>query len=161
MDVQPSPTQASPADTQQVVAPTPVVAPAASQPGAASVSEKSYVKTVVLSSSFGVLGVDRFYLGKTGTGVVKLLTVGGLGIWYLVDLILAVFGKVQAKDSTAPLDDTEKYKPFFVKLFWIMIVVEVVAFFFAIVVSVYGGVQQQARDAQSHVNSSYTQPFIS
>ncbi|MEK6820393.1 MAG: TM2 domain-containing protein [Nanoarchaeota archaeon] len=40
----------------------------------------------------GWFGVDRFYIGYIGSGIVKLLTFGGLGIWWLIDLILIVAG---------------------------------------------------------------------
>ena len=51
---------------------------------------KSYLTTWALSLFLGFLGVDRFYLGKVGTGIVKLITIGGFGIWYLIDLILVI-----------------------------------------------------------------------
>ena len=43
---------------------------------------------VVISWSIGYLGADRFYKGETGLGVVKLLTLGGLGVWWLIDAII-------------------------------------------------------------------------
>ena len=51
-------------------------------------SEKSFVATLILCFLLGGLGVHRFYVGKAGTGILMLLTLGGLGIWQLVDLIV-------------------------------------------------------------------------
>jgi TM2 domain-containing membrane protein YozV len=44
--------------------------------------------TLVMSILFGGLGVDRFLMGQVGLGILKLITFGGCGIWWLVDLIL-------------------------------------------------------------------------
>jgi len=41
-----------------------------------------------MSIFFGTLGVDRFIMKKVGTGLLKLFTLGGLGIWWLIDVIL-------------------------------------------------------------------------
>lgn len=43
---------------------------------------------LVMSVVFGTFGVDRFIMKKIGTGLLKLFTFGGLGIWWLVDVIL-------------------------------------------------------------------------
>ena len=55
-------------------------------------SEKSFVAAIILCFLLGGLGVHRFYVGKVGTGIVMLLTLGGLGIWTLIDLIVIVTG---------------------------------------------------------------------
>ena len=58
-----------------------------------SVGAKSFWTTWILSVALGLFGADHFYLGKTRTGVIKLLTFGGVGIWYLVDLVQLLLGK--------------------------------------------------------------------
>ena len=55
--------------------------------------------TMLLSIILGELGIDRFYRGQIGLGVLKLLTAGGAGIWWLIDAIIAVvrFGEENRK----------------------------------------------------------------
>ena len=55
--------------------------------------------TMLLSWILGELGMDRFYRGQIGLGVLKLLTAGGAGIWWLVDAIIATirFGEENRK----------------------------------------------------------------
>jgi len=60
---------------------------------------KNKTVAIILSLFLGALGVDRFYLGYTGLGVLKLLTLGGLGVWALIDLIRIITGNLKPKDG--------------------------------------------------------------
>jgi hypothetical protein len=77
--------------------------------GQAQQSNKSFLVTWLLSLLLGVLGVDRFYLGKVGTGILKLITLGGFGIWALIDLILVLMNKTRDKQGL-PLEGYDKHK---------------------------------------------------
>jgi len=50
--------------------------------------DKKWLTALLLSILLGGLGVDRFYMGYIGLGVLKLILLGGFGIWWLIDLIL-------------------------------------------------------------------------
>ncbi len=66
-------------------------------PGA--VSERSRGVALVLAGVLGVFGAHRFYVGKSGTGVLMIGTLGGLGLWYLYDLILVAAGEFRDADG--------------------------------------------------------------
>lgn len=57
-------------------------------------SDKDWLITLLISWLVGYLGIDRFYLGYTGLGVLKLITCGGCYIWWLIDLIMILLGKL-------------------------------------------------------------------
>ena len=61
---------------------------------------KNKTTALILSILLGELGIDRFYLGYTGLGILKLITGGGFFIWWLVDVILIATGKLTAKDGS-------------------------------------------------------------
>ena len=63
------------------------------------VSSKSRLAVTLFAFFLGTLGIHRFYLGKIGTGIAMLLTAGGLGIWALVDFIMAVAGVMKDKEG--------------------------------------------------------------
>ncbi|WP_152594796.1 TM2 domain-containing protein [Microbacterium profundi] len=89
--------------------PAPYMAPPVPAAADASDDGKSFLVTWLLSLLVGIFGVDRFYLGKVGTGLLKLFTFGGLGIWYLVDLILILAGAMRDKAGHR-LDGYDKTK---------------------------------------------------
>jgi TM2 domain-containing membrane protein YozV len=55
-------------------------------------SRRDWLATLLFAIFLGKLGVDRFYTGSIGLGIFKLLTCGGLGIWWLIDIILICAG---------------------------------------------------------------------
>ncbi len=63
------------------------------------ISDKSRLAVSLFAWFLGVFGAHRFYLGKIGTGLLMLFTAGGLGIWSLVDFIMAVAGAMKDKDG--------------------------------------------------------------
>ena len=71
--------------------------------------DKQFLAAWLFSLLLGVFGVDRFYLGKIGTGIVKLITVGGVGVWALIDLILLLSGATRDKQGNR-LAGYEEYK---------------------------------------------------
>lgn len=60
-------------------------------------SEKGFVPTLLLCFFLGMFGVHRFYVGKIGTGILQLLTLGGLGIWAMIDVVIIACGNFKDK----------------------------------------------------------------
>ena len=56
-------------------------------------SDNNNTVALLLCFFIGILGVHRFYVGKIGTGVLQLVTLGGLGIWALIDMIMIIMQK--------------------------------------------------------------------
>lgn len=64
-------------------------------------SEKNWLVTLLLCLFVGAIGVHRFYAGKIGTGILQLITLGGCGIWTIIDLIMILTGNFKDKDGYA------------------------------------------------------------
>ena len=64
-----------------------------------AVSPKDFVAALLLCFFIGFLGAHRFYVGKPVTAVLMLLTLGGLGIWAIIDLVYIVVGRFQDKNG--------------------------------------------------------------
>ena len=60
-------------------------------------SQKGFVPTLLLALFLGGLGIHRFFVGKIGTGILQLITLGGLGIWALIDVIMIIVGSFKDK----------------------------------------------------------------
>lgn len=62
-------------------------------------SDKRILPVALLCFFLGIFGVHRFYTGKVGTGLLQLVTLGGLGIWMLIDLIMIIVGDFRDSDG--------------------------------------------------------------
>lgn len=73
--------------------------------------QRHFLAVFFISFMWGTFGVDRMYLGKWGTGILKLVTAGGFGIWVIVDLILIMSGTMRDKQNREMAQFAE-YKAF-------------------------------------------------
>lgn len=62
-------------------------------------SPKSRLVALLFCFFLGGLGIHRFYVGKIGTGILMLVTLGGFGIWVIIDLILITAGSFRDKQG--------------------------------------------------------------
>ena len=73
--------------------------------GVIRLSSKDKNVLVLLSAFFGAFGVDRFYRGQIGLGIVKLITFGGCGIWALIDTLLYLMSDLPQDAEGAVMAD--------------------------------------------------------
>lgn len=77
-------------------------------------AQRHFLAVFFISFLWGTFGVDRFYLGKFWTGLLKLVTMGGFGIWVIVDLGLIMSGVMRDKQGREMLE-AARYKAFAAK----------------------------------------------
>ena len=63
------------------------------------ISPKSRLAATLLCFFLGALGIHRFYVGKIGTGILMIITLGGLGAWVLIDFIMILLGSFRDKEG--------------------------------------------------------------
>ena len=64
-----------------------------------SQSQNQWIVVLLLAFFLGFIGAHRFYVGKNGTGILMILTVGGIGLWVLYDLIIIITGNFKTKQG--------------------------------------------------------------
>ena len=85
--------------------------------------QRHFLILFFFSFMWGTFGVDRFYMGYVGTGILKLLTLGGIGLWTLVDMIVIMTGTFRDKEGRLALQYAE-YRHFASKtILWFAIII--------------------------------------
>ena len=102
-----------PSDTPSAVPlqpPVPQQPPLTPEPSQlARPTQRHFLAVFFISLMWGILGVDRMYLGKWGTGLLKLVTVGGFGLWLVADLSSIMNGTMRDSHGQ-PMLEYEQYK---------------------------------------------------
>ena len=133
---------------QPAATPVPVFSPPAAAVAppvqAAETGDKSFVVAWILNIFLGTLGADRFYLGYIGTGVLKLVTAGGLGIWNLIDLIRLLSGSLRDKTGHE-LNGRKQYLTLAVVVTFVLILIELATsgFWLSLFVHAYQNAQKE------------------
>ena len=118
--------------------PSPAATPPTTTPSNSTPGNKEFLTVWLLSVLLGFLGVDRFYVGKIGTGVLKLLTWGGYGIWTLIDIIFVLTNQTKDKQGN-PLNSTPQQRKLAAWLTIPLIIVELFIFLILLAMSAATG----------------------
>jgi len=132
-------------DNPYTEVPAPIAVVPAPQPVAVEPAEgRPFLVVFFFSFVWGVFGVDRFYLGKIWTGILKFLTFGGFGIWAMLDLSQIMSGAMRDKQGNEMVDYT-RYKKLaskIVKIFAIVVGVTIILVGVALFYAIYSIVTQ-------------------
>ena len=79
--------------------PSGVSSETAAAPPEPTISSRKRLLALILCVVFGVFGAHRFYVGKTATAILQLVTLGGLVIWFLIDALIILFGEFTDRDG--------------------------------------------------------------
>ncbi|HJA38888.1 MAG TPA: TM2 domain-containing protein [Candidatus Brevibacterium intestinigallinarum] len=102
-------------------------------------SDKSFVVTWLLGWLLGTLGADRFYLGKIGTAIAKLVTAGGFGIWALIDLIMHLVGASRDKEGRRLAGYDQHKKKAWIITIGVWLLQLVIGIIIAVIIAFTGG----------------------
>jgi TM2 domain-containing membrane protein YozV len=64
-----------------------------------TISDKKRLLATIICAGFGIFGAHRFYVGKSISGFLQLFTIGGLGIWYVTDFLIILFGEFTDREG--------------------------------------------------------------
>jgi len=78
---------------------TALACPQCGAPNSVGVSDKTMVAAALLCFFLGSFGFHRFYVGKVGTGILMLFTLGLFGIWTLIDFVMIIVGSFKDKQG--------------------------------------------------------------
>ena len=102
-------------------------------------SDKSFVVTWLLGWLLGSFGADRFYLGKIGTAIAKLVTAGGFGIWALIDLIMHLVGASRDKEGRRLAGYDQHKKKAWIITIGVWLLQLVIGIIIAVIIAFTGG----------------------